>query len=721
MSNFHDDAPDQAAGTAAQAESRDEAGTRRPPGDPAKAVARRTEPTRETTAATRGTGRHRSPRRDTGRRWLRVSFAAVLAMGVVTMTPDRADATPVSIGNAAPYGVLAGNAVSNTNLTAITGSLGVSPGSSVTGFPPGTVSGAVHAGDSAAAQAKADLVSAYNDIAGRTPDATLPAQLGGTTRNPGVYNSTGGTFTITGTLTLDAQGDPDAVFVFQATTLTASNVSNISLLRGAQANNLFWQVGNSATLGTFCTFRGNILAQNGVTVGSGAAVFGRVFSLGSTVTTVGTASPPATRVTVPNDPPTTTTLASSANPSWRGAPVTFTATVQANSGSVVPAGEVVFKEGTTALGSDFLDPSGIAVFTTAALSRGQHAITAVYLGGDTFNGEQLIHFAPSTSAVLNQTVSDSLWNATSTPDTPIYEDSQAVTLGVKFRASTAGTVTGVRFYKGSDNTGTHTGSLWDSTGQLLATTTFTGETASGWQQATFNLPVAVTANTTYIASYHTPSGYYSTTRPYFTSAHTNGPLTALADGTDGGNGVYAYNTVNTFPTNTYQSTNYWVDPVFAPSDSLWNAATTPGALTAIDSQAVTLGVKFRASTAGTVTGVRFYKGSDNTGTHTGSLWDSTGQLLATTTFTGETASGWQQATFDTPVAITANTTYIASYHTPSGHYSRTRFYFESFSYTNGPLTAPSGGNGVYAYNAVDTFPTNVYDSTNYWVDVMFYG
>ncbi|MCO6008571.1 DUF4082 domain-containing protein, partial [Actinoallomurus purpureus] len=100
---------------------------------------------------------------------------------------------------------------------------------------------------------------------------------------------------------------------------------------------------------------------------------------------------------------------------------------------------------------------------------------------------------------------------------------------------------------------------------LLASATFTGESASGWQQVNFSTPVAVTANTTYVASYFTSSGYYSVTRPYFTSAYINSPLTALASADSGGNGVYAYGATNTFPTGAFQSTNYWVDVAFAAS------------------------------------------------------------------------------------------------------------------------------------------------------------
>ncbi|MEU8381264.1 DUF4082 domain-containing protein [Streptosporangium sp. NPDC048865] len=663
------------------------------------------------------------PRGAAGRVLLKAAVAAALAMGAVSGTPAGASAAdPVDLGAAAPFAVLAA-AVTNANFTTITGDLGVSPGTTVSGFPPGTVSGTQHIGNATAAQARADAVGAYDDAAGRTPDATLPAQLGGTTRGPGVYNSVTGSFSINGTLTLDAQGDPDAVFIFQATALNAANVSNISLLRGAQADNLFWQIDGSATLGTYCTFRGNLLAQDLVTVSSGAYVNGRVFAFDDAVAIQGTGSLPYTRVTVPNDPPTTTTLTSSADPAWRGDPVTLTATVQQVSGTVVPAGEVVFKEGSTVLGSAFQTDGVPARITVSDLSGGEHEIVAVYLGGDTFDQEALIHFAPSTSQPVIQSMSDSLWNSAGVPAIPAQPDTQGVNVGVKFRAATSGTAIGIRFYKGAQNTGTHVGSLWTSDGTLLTSATFTNETASGWQEVSFSTPVAIAANTTYVASYHAPAGRYAMTRPYFVSAYVNSPLTALASGASGGNGVYTYGPANTFPANNLQSTNYWVDVVFIPSNSLWNEVATPAVPSQPDPQGISVGVKFKPATNGRVSGVRFYKGPQNTGTHVGSLWASNGELLASARFTDETATGWQQVNFSQPVNVTGGTTYVASYHTTSGYYSITRPYFTS-PYVNGPLTAlangAEGGNGVYTYNANNIFPTSSYQATNYWVDPIFH-
>ena len=136
-----------------------------------------------------------------------------------------------------------------------------------------------------------------------------------------------------------------------------------------------------------------------------------------------------------------------------------------------------------------------------------------------------------------------------------------------------------------------------------------------------------------------------------------------------------------------------------------------------DPSSVELGVKFTAAANGLITGLRFYKGPQNTGPHVADLWSSTGTLLATATFTNETASGWQQVNFSSPVAITAGTTYVVSYHT-SGDYSTTSSYFTS-PLVSGDLTAPATGNGVYAYGSTSIFPTNTYNAANYWVDVVY--
>ena len=141
-------------------------------------------------------------------------------------------------------------------------------------------------------------------------------------------------------------------------------------------------------------------------------------------------------------------------------------------------------------------------------------------------------------------------------------DSNPVELGVKFTSDVAGTINGVRFYKASTNTGTHVGSLWTASGTLLASATFTNETASGWQQVVFSSPVSIAANTIYVAGYFAPNGHYSDTAPGFSTAVDSPPLHAVAN-TTSPNGVYAYNPLSIFPTNTFNATNYFVDVIFA--------------------------------------------------------------------------------------------------------------------------------------------------------------
>jgi len=158
-----------------------------------------------------------------------------------------------------------------------------------------------------------------------------------------------------------------------------------------------------------------------------------------------------------------------------------------------------------------------------------------------------------------------IWPSSATPANASVTDPNGVNLGVKFRADSNGYITGIRFYKGTSNTGTHVGRLWTSSGTQLATATFSGETASGWQQVNFATPVAVTAGTVYVASYFAPSGGYAANGGYFASAGTdNAPLHALQNGVSGGNGVYVYGSSPAFPSSTYNSTNYWVDVVFTP-------------------------------------------------------------------------------------------------------------------------------------------------------------
>lgn len=192
------------------------------------------------------------------------------------------------------FTVLAGSTVANTGLTTVNGDLGLSPGSAVTGFPPGIITGNQHVADIAAAQAQLDLTVAYNDAAGRTVGAiTVAGNLGGLTLPPGLYKSTSSLEISSGNLTLDAQGDANAVFIFQiASTLTTTSGRQVILSGGAKAANVFWQVGTSATLGTTSVFKGTIMADQSITLATGATLEGRALAriaavtLGSNVITI---------------------------------------------------------------------------------------------------------------------------------------------------------------------------------------------------------------------------------------------------------------------------------------------------------------------------------------------------------------------------------------------------------------------------------------------------
>ena len=195
--------------------------------------------------------------------------------------------------------------------------------------------------------------------------------------------------------------------------------------------------------------------------------------------------------------------------------------------------------------------------------------TAGYTGPASFSYAVADGRGGTASASVSLTVNTasanivSLFSSNPTPSITAVNDPNSVELGLKFQASGIGDVTGLRFYKGASNTGTHVANLWTSTGTLLATATFTNETATGWQQVNFATPVTITAGTTYVASYHT-SGNYAADPGLFSAAVSNGPLTAPSSAASGGNGVYAYGSSSLFPSSSYNSTSYGVDVLFRP-------------------------------------------------------------------------------------------------------------------------------------------------------------
>jgi hypothetical protein len=266
----------------------------------------------------------RAPRRRPGYAWLAagpVAAAGAIAIFIAAQPALAQTDDPVGLGTAGSFAVLAGTPnVTNTGNSVISGDLGVSPAASVTGFPPGRViNGTIHRADAVAAQAKSDLTTAYNDAAGRALTASVPAFIGaGETLAPGVYKASS-SLDVGGSLTLDAGGDPNAVFIFQVPSkLVTDSASNVMLTDGAQACNVFWQVGSSATLGTSSDFTGTILALTSITVNNGVTIAGRALARNGNVTLIDdtiTAPSCAITATPPPTSPAPTQSATSPAPS----------------------------------------------------------------------------------------------------------------------------------------------------------------------------------------------------------------------------------------------------------------------------------------------------------------------------------------------------------------------------------------------------------------------
>src|SRR5450755_1273430 len=690
----------------------------------------------------------------------------------------------------------------------------------------------------------------------------------------------------------------------------------------------------------------------------------------------------ATASTDVTAPATTITAPANGSSTTSSAPITITGT--ATDANAVAGVELSFDGGIT-----WAAATGTTSWTFSWTPVGNGTYTIRARGIDDSGNFTATASSPSISFTVNATSSlncpCTVFGSTVPSVTAGRDNTTGIVLGMKFTSSVNGLITGIRFYKASGNTGTHQGLLYNTAGTLLAQATFSGETATGWQQVNFSTPVSVAAGTTYVAAYLSGSGFYSSTNNFFATATVNNPLTGLADGTNGSNGLYIYSATPAFPSNTYQKGNYWVDAIFnniitltanaganqtitLPTSSVtldgsastgtitsytWtkvsgpntptittpNAVTTtvtglvqgtyvfqlsvnagastsqvtisvnpvpppvanagtnqtitlpasgvtlsgigstgsitsyawtqvsgpntavitsPAAVTttvtgliqgtyvfrlsvnagistsqvtvtvnppappvanagtnqtinlpatsavlngsassgSITSYAwtkvsgpntpnittpttvsttvtgliqgtyvfqlslnggasvsqvtvsvvvpvatatifttqvpsgtpgldapVELGVKFRSTLNGFITGVRFYKTTGYSGTHIGELYSSTGTRLAQATFTGETATGWQTINFSTPVAIVSGTTYVAAYYNASGIYISNVSGLTT-AIVNGNLTAlangTDGSNGVYNYSAsTPVFPSSSYQSSNYWVDAIF--
>ena len=682
--------------------------------------------------------------------------------------------------------------------------------------------------------------------------------------------------------------------------------------------------------------------------------------------------------------PSTTIVSPIHNSTVAGGSITITGTSVDNGPSAIAGVEVSVDNGAT-----WQIATGLENWTYTFSPTGYGTITIKVRAWDDLGNVEVPGSPGSPNCItiaLSGPFNHSVFNATYPTTPPTLFGGGSVELGMKFQSTIPGYINGFRYYKGPGVTGVHIGHLWDNTGTLLATETFTNETPTGWQSVSLTTPVAIAANTTYIVSYFTTTGEFTRTDPFFTQPIVNGFLKGLANGDDGFNGIYAYTaTPGVFPQDNTGSSNYFADVIFASADvtapqvlsitpannstgialnihptatfdetldpgtvttstviltgpgnvtvpgvasvsgsvitftpntdlaigtaytltlkgglneplikdlsgnalgadyswtfttgglaspvvttqpvsqitcanssisftsaatgiptptvqwqvsldnggtwtniggatagtytftaatadnnnqyravwtnsqasvnsdpatltvastitgsiaavnanicpgspmqlqlstatgpspytlvinsntysgvtvgqpfqpvqaseSIWNLADEPQELIVPDNLSIEVGVKFQANKNGVIKGIRFYKGSTaNGGTHVGSLWSQSGTLLASATFTNETASGWQEVLFTTPVDVTANTTYVASYFLPQGNYSRDGSYF-SVSHSNGnSLTALQNTgaepNGVYVYTSQSsTFPILNPGDPNYWVDVVF--
>jgi hypothetical protein len=468
------------------------------------------------------------------------------------------------MGTASNFAVLGASTVTNTGPTVlVSGDLAVSPGSAVTGFPPGLVgSGAIHSADSVAAQAQVDASSAYTTLAGQACDTTfgVPTDLVGLTLVPGVYcfASSGA---LSGQLTLDAGGDPNTIWVFKiGSTLITGSSATVLLVNGASSSNVFWQVGSSSTLGTSTAFVGTIIALTSITMTTSATLVGRALALNGAVTL------DDNTITLPPTLAATTTTLSALTGSTFGQVVTFTATV-----APTASGTMTFMDGSTPLGTGTLS-GGVASFTTTTLAVGGHSITAVYNGDSTNSG--------STSAARTQTVA----TATTTTTLAALTGStlgQAVTFTATVAPSTAtGTVT---FMDGSTplGTGTPSSGVASFTTTTLAggshsiTAVYSGNASYATSASTPRIQTVATATTTTTMAPLTSSIFGQPANFTATVAPTaSGTMTFMDGSTPLGTGTLSSG-VASISTTTLAAGSHSITAVYSGNASYATSASTP--------------------------------------------------------------------------------------------------------------------------------------------------
>jgi Domain of unknown function (DUF4082) len=331
---------------------------------------------------------------------------------------------------------------------------------------------------------------------------------------------------------------------------------------------------------------------------------------------------------------------------------------------------------------------------------------------------------------------EQFWSSKIVPINETVNDTNPVELGLRVCFEKPGFVTAVRFYKGPQNSGPHTGSIWNANGDRLASVAFPTVLPKGWQDAELAEPLRISSadvGSEFVVSYFAPNGYYSGDNDWFTDRYvlTHG-VTAFPNNARGPNGVYRYGATGGFPNQTYRASNYWVDLKYTPDSpiSVWpngagilGACLRPAVLEDTDTAPVELGVRFTARTDGKIRGVRFYRGPGNTFPAQGypvRIWTENGQELGagSARISQNPASGWLTGPLNREVEVQAGQTYIASYHAPNGRYAVTENMFSN-GFSIGSYVAAYPQGGVYRYGPSGSFPNEVYRDSNYWVDVVF--